>query len=389
MNVTLGPKFGEDRRVCILGIRSFPGGRGGIETFAEHLSLHLVEQGWSVSVYCRTVDAPAGEAIDEDIWRGVTRILVPVRRFGAAGAIEFALKCIRDVRHRRGTVLVLGYTAGIFTPLLRFSHDRVVITMDGLEWTRHTGSWPVRVWLWLNEWVAAWAGTRLVADNPEIARHLCTRTRRSKITMIPYGAPEILDSPVDPLAEFGVRPDGYFISIGRIVPENSILLLVRAFSRCRRGVDLVVLGRFDPQNAFHCAVIAAASDEVRFVGAIHDPAKLRCLRFHARAYCHGQTVGGTDPSLVEALGAGNATLAHDNRVNRWTAGDGQFYFRDEDSCSEMIAEITRNLPAVERARQASRQRFRKQFVLDSVHIAYERLLRSGGGRTRPKAFTPR
>ncbi|EPY01241.1 DUF1972 domain-containing protein [Magnetospirillum fulvum] len=391
MNISVVPQPDANRRLFILGIRGIPGGHGGFETFAEHLSLFLVGRGWAVSVYCQQDNAAPGAPIHEEEWCGVTRIVVPVVRAGSAGSIEFDWKCIRHVRHQRGTRLVLGYNTGCLIPLLRLGPDRIIVNMDGIEWKRAKWSRPVRAWFWLNEWIAAWAGTRLVADHPEIAGHLAHRVRRSKVSMIPYGAPEILDAPVEPLDGFGLHPDGYFISVCRIEPENSILTLVRAFSRRRRGVNLVIVGRFEADNSYHGAVMAAASAEVRFVGAIYDHEILNSLRFHARAYCHGHTVGGTNPSLVEALGAGNAVLAQDNRFNRWTADTGQFFFQDEESCAALIGEIIENDLAVLRARVAARHRFIEQFQLRSIHAAYERILRGtgNGGRRRslPTAFT--
>jgi len=390
MNIAAVPPPDANRRLFILGIRGVPGGHGGFETFAEHLALYLVGRGWAVSVYCQQDNSPPDALIHEEQWRGVTRIVVPVHRAGSSGSVEFDWKCVRHVRRHRGTRLVLGYNTGCLIPLLRFGPDRVVVNMDGIEWKRAKWSLPVRAWFWVNEWIAAWAGTRLVADHPEIARHLAHRARRNKVSMIPYGAPEIFEAPTEPLAQFGLRPDGYFISVCRIEPENSILMLVRAFSRCHRGVDLVVLGRFEADNPYHGAVMAAASDEVHFIGAIYDRDILSSLRFHARAYCHGHTVGGTNPSLVEALGAGNAILAQDNRFNRWTAGKGQFYFQDEEVCSALIAELADDDMVVMRARIAARHRFNEQFQLRSINAAYERILRgsgSGGSRSLPKAIT--
>ena len=98
-------------------------------------------------------------------------------------------------------------------------------------------------------------------------------------------------------------------------PANSILEIVTAFSRKPRGMKLVVLGRYDPEMSYHKQVMDAASDEVMFPGAIYDKATVSALRFHSALYAHGHQVGGTNPSLVEAMGAGSAVLAHGNHFN--------------------------------------------------------------------------
>jgi hypothetical protein len=97
---------------------------------------------------------------------------------------------------------------------------------------------------------------------------------------------------------------------------DSILEIVAAFSRKPRGMKLVVLGRYDPEVPYHKQVMDAASDEVMFPGAIYDKAAVSALRFYSSLYVHGHQVGGTNPSLVEAMGAGSAVLTHGNHFNR-------------------------------------------------------------------------
>jgi len=362
------------KTVYILGIRGIPGRHGGFETFAEHFALYMIDRGWKVFVYCQEDNVKTGMLIREEEWRGVTKIVVPINRSGSFGSVEFDWRCSVDVKKRLGVVLILGYNTGIFAPLIRISHRRFAINMDGIEWMRGKWSLPIRAWFWVNEKIAAWAGTTLIADHPEIANHLARRAERSKIVTIPYGALSICDAVVEPLNEFGVIPDKYLISICRIEPENLVLELVRAFSFKSRGYNFVVVGPTDPANRYHRAVRAASSSEVLFVGAIYDRVALASLRWHARAYCHGHTVGGTNPSLVEALGAGNAILAHDNKFNRWTAGDQQFFFTDVASCGLRMDEISLNFGRVFQARRAARARFEEAFQLNKIHSAYEAIL---------------
>jgi hypothetical protein len=99
------------------------------------------------------------------------------------------------------------------------------------------------------------------------------------------------------------------------------------------------LGKHEAGHAYQRAVQAAASDEVIFPGAIYEKPVVQALRFHARFYVHGHQVGGTNPSLVESLGTGNAVLAHDNAYNRWVAGDAEVYFADEPGCAGAIERL--------------------------------------------------
>ena len=120
--------------------------------------------------------------------------------------------------------------------------------------------------------------------------------------------------------------------------------------------------------------IYAASDEIVFLGAIYNKEIVRALRFHARLYVHGHQVGGTNPSLVESLGAGNAVLAHDNPYNRWVAGDGACYFKDDASCAVQLERILDDFVLLESMAVAGRIRHSQAFTWEQVLAEYEDLL---------------
>ena len=360
------------RSVVILGTRGIPAAHGGFETFAEHLSLFLVGQGWHVAVYCQHEVEVVGRHLWTELWRGIELIHVGVATQGPAASLDFDWRCTLDAARRDSLCLVLGYNSAIFLPYLRARGRTILTNMDGIEWRRPKWNRMVRGWFWLNEWIAAWTSHRLIADHPAIADHLATRRGREAIVTIPYGGVPVDAVGTAPLAGLDLTPDRFIVSIARIEPDNTILEIVQAFSRRPRDRTLVVLGKFDDLNPYHRAVRAAAGPEVLFPGAIYDSTIVQALRFHARAYVHGHVVGGTNPSLVEALWAGSAIIAHDNRFNRWTAGPDQFFFEDVDGCDRMIAAVLDDDEAVARARRASRERAAGTFTWESVLRAYER-----------------
>jgi glycosyltransferase involved in cell wall biosynthesis len=362
------------KQLLVLGTRGVPAAHGGFETFAEQLSLYLAGRGWEVSVYCQQDNASPGDVIHQENWHGVTRIVVPVRGEGSVGSILFDWASVRDARKRGGIPLVLGYNTGLFSPWLLLGKEKLFINMDGIEWRRPKWSLAIRIWFWINERIAMHSGHVLFADHPEIARHLAKSVRESKIVMIPYGGYLVDKAPVEPVHAMGLESNGYFLTVCRIEPENSILEIVRAFSCARRNRKLVMLGKFDPANAYHNAVRAAASDEVVFPGPIYDQDVLASLRSHVRLYCHGHTVGGTNPSLVEALGAGCPILAQNNRFNTWVAGPDQFYFDGEASCAKLFDSLADDDTAIERAREGARAQFQRNFQLASILSAYEKAL---------------
>lgn len=355
----------------ILGIRGVPAAHGGFETFAEYLSLYLVEKGWRVAVYCQEVE---GTEIWHDEWRGVERIHIPVHRSGPLGTIIFDWKATRDAAKYKDICLTLGYNTAIFTSLLRLRGIPNLINMDGIEWSRAKWGPVAKLWFWLNERAGCWLGNHLVADHPEIKSHLCTRTRGSKITTIAYGAERVANVSSAPLARWELHTGKFLTLIARAEPENSILEVIQGFSQKQRGIKLVVLGNYDMSHAYQAKVLEAASEEVIFTGAIYDKPVVQALRFHSMAYVHGHRVGGTNPSLVEALGAGNAVIAHDNRFNRWVAGEAARYFSDADSFAAILEELVSNPSLIADMQSGGICQFEGNFTWGRILDQYESLL---------------
>jgi glycosyltransferase involved in cell wall biosynthesis len=361
-----------EKTLLILGTRGVPAQHGGFETFAERYALYLAERGWRVSVYCQEDVETVTEPVRTDVWRGITRIFIQTACKRGLGPLDFDWKCVRDALTRPGVCLVLGYNGAAFLPVLRLFGRKVFTNMDGIEWKRPKWPLPVRAWFYLNEWIAAWTSQRLVADHPAIADHLATRRPRAATVVIPYGGDPVVSAPAAPGEALGLTPGRYLISVARIERDNNIATIVRAFSKRPRGMKLVVLGKLATGNRYHDEVRGAAGDEVVFAGAIYDPEIVRALRFHARAYMHGHTVGGTNPSLVEALWAGNAVIAHDNVYNRWTAGEAAVFFDGAEACDAAIARIVSDDALTARLSAEARVRADEAFQWRDVLLAYER-----------------
>ena len=361
------------KKLSILGCRGIPGNHGGFETFAERLSRYLVRQGWDVTVYCEDYK---GKKISEEYWNGIRLVNIPVPSATASATILFDWKSTLHAAREGNLILTLGYNTAIFCSWYRLKGLTNVINMDGIEWRRQKWSAPEKAWLYLNERLGCLLGNHLVADHPEIADHLATRVSRDKITMIPYGAERVGTADVSLLSPYGLSPGSYSIVIARPEPENNILEIVSAFSSRKRNAKLVVLGNYYPEkNSYHRQVKEAASEEVVFPGGIYDADTVGALRYYATLYLHGHSVGGTNPSLVEAMGAGAAVLAHDNRFNRWVAGPGACYFQNEAECAREFDRLLDDAQVRHSMKLSSLQRFREGFSADVECQTYEALLK--------------
>ncbi|SET48420.1 Glycosyltransferase involved in cell wall bisynthesis [Nitrosomonas marina] len=360
------------KSIRILGTRGIPAQHGGFETFAEHLALYLTRKGWSVTVYCQE---KGDGAVYEDQWQDIKLVHFPINYKGAFGTISFDWKTTLHAARYQDGILTLGYNTAIFGLIYKILGLKNIINMDGLEWQRKKWSFPARLWLYLNERAGCWIGDHLIADHPEIQKHLATRVHSDKITMIPYGAPDVNSASQELLATLKLYPQQYAIVIARPEPENSILEIVTSFSKRSRGMKLIVLGNFNKANSkYRNKVFAAASSEVQFPGAIYDQQMVKALRFYAYLYIHGHQVGGTNPSLVEALGAGMPILAHDNRYNRWVAGEDNYYFSNTHECAQSLDFILENKELLQILRQKNRIRHQTCFTWESILARYEQLL---------------
>lgn len=363
-----------NRHLTILGIRGLPAQHGGFETFAEKLSLHLIKQGWSVTVYCQE---ESGGDIWESDWQGVHRIHIPVGSDGAKASVLFDLKAAIHAKRNDSLLLTLGYNTACFHLIQRWRGQTNVINMDGIEWKRQKWGAVAKIWFWLNERAGCYLGNHLIADHPDIKRHLATRVSEEKLTMIPYGGEEIKSANEENLVKYGLEPRKFSVVIARPEPENSILEIVKAFSNSKRNHKLVVLGSFKPDdNEYHREVLGAASEDVLFPGAIYDKDEIAALRLFSKFYIHGHQVGGTNPSLVEAMGAGSAVIAHDNKYNHWVAGSGAMYFKNTVDCLEIFDRVLEpNYPTESHSKQIN-QRFYERLTWQQILAEYETLLSS-------------
>jgi glycosyltransferase involved in cell wall biosynthesis len=360
------------KTVRILGTHGVPANYGGFETAAENVARFLVSRGWRVIVYCQ---AEGTGPISYDVWHGIERVTVPVNLHGWRGTSKFDWICIAHACQFRDICLTFGYNTGIYNFRQRLHGIPNIINMDGIEWSRARWGLMKQGILYVNERFAALFGNQLIADHPDIKTYLLTRAPERKITTITYGADPLPDAPKSYVEALNLDPGQYLTLIARLIPENSILELVQAYSARRRDHKLVILGKFEPEvDDYHGRIKEIASDEVRFAGPIYDKETVQALRFYGKGYLHGHTVGGTNPSLIEAMAAGNPVIAHDNKYNQWVAGSGALYFDSVEAADRQISLLLSDEGLREKLRAAVLLRFNEEFTWERVAGQYEELL---------------
>lgn len=314
-------------KVAILGTRGIPARYGGFETFAEELGVGLVERGHEVTVYCES-----GESVSEE-YRGVKLRHVRAWHLGPLTTLVYDTTCLWKARSGFDVVYMLGYGASPLCWLPRLWGSQVWINMDGLEWAR--GKWG-RIARWyfrFAEAIAMRTPDRIIADSASIKSHLQSRYRKlPPCDVIPYGCEIVNGACAEELKGFGLTPDSYYLVVCRFEPENHIREIIEGFLRSKTKKRLVLVGNNGRTSPYVQSLDKYKNDDrLLFTGPVYDAPRIQALRYFCRAYVHGHSVGGTNPSLVEAMGCGNVVIAHDNAFNREVLRDsGLFFYKPKD-----------------------------------------------------------
>lgn len=320
-------------KIAILGTRGIPNNYGGFEQFAEYLSKGLVEMGHEVWVY-----SGDDHVYKEKTWEGVNIIHKknPEAKVGTAGQFIYDFFCILDSRSRElDIILQLGYTSSSIWGRLLPSKPIIITNMDGLEWKRSKFSPKVRRFLKYAEKLAVKTSDYLIADSKGIQTYL-QATYNQPAEYIPYGTNVDLNPTSSVLEAYAVQPNGYNMLIARMEPENNIETILNGVVGSNDTAPMLVIGNVS--NAFGKYLVAKfdGDSRIKFLGPNYDIQALNSLRYFSKLYFHGHSVGGTNPSLLEAMGSGALICAHQNEFNSAILGTDAFYFTDASSISQLL-----------------------------------------------------
>lgn len=324
-------------KIALIGTDGIPARYGGFETFVEQVAPQLVTLGHQVMV----VGSSIGRSGLPPVVPGVRVVNLPLRANGASSVL-YDLVSFFCVVWWADAVVLLGVSAGLFTPLFCFlaRGSRLVINVDGLESRRQKWAGLKGKFLALSEKLAVRFATRVVSDNKAIADLLAQRYGRES-SVIAYGGDHVLKLPLDEAAArlfcaFGLLPGSYAFTVARIEPENNIGLMIEGFLASRQPLYVIVGNFKQTEYGRGLQQRYAGETRVRLVDSNYDPALLASLRGLCAVYLHGHSVGGTNPSLVEMLPYGCPILAWDCSFNRHTLQGSGWYFGSASSLSEML-----------------------------------------------------
>lgn len=321
-------------KIAIIGTRGIPNNYGGFEQFAQYLSLGLVEKGNIVTVYNSNT-----HHWQKNEWNGVQIVHCndPEKKMGSIGQFIYDLNCIKDARKRNfDIILQLGYTSSsIWGWLLPRKKTVITTNMDGLEWQRTKYSKRVQNFLKYAEKLGVKYSDHLISDSIVIQKYLLEKYNRNSV-FIPYGA-DLFKSPnKECLAKYNLNVHGYNLLVARLEPENNIETILSGITKSKLKQPFLVIGNHETKYGKYLKEKFADQYNIRFVGGIYDINTLNNLRHFSNLYFHGHTVGGTNPSLLEAMASQCLICAHDNIFNKAVLGNDGFYFKDEDEVADLL-----------------------------------------------------
>lgn len=356
-------------KIAILGTRGIPNNHGGFEQFAEYLSEFLVDKGHDVSVY-----SSHSHPYQQKQWKGVHVIhqYDPEEVLGAVGQFVYDFNCILNIRKSKfDIVLQLGYTSSSIWGKLLPKKSIIITNMDGLEWKRSKYSKPVQAFLKYAEILAINTSDFLVADSIGIQDYLKKKYDKTS-KYIAYGA-TVFSNPKESILErYNVSINKYNLLIARLEPENNIETILDGVELNKNEIPFLVIGKNNTKYGQYLTNKFKSNNKIIFLGAIYNQNHLNNLRYYSNLYFHGHSVGGTNPSLLEAMASNALVVANENIFNKSILDDDAFYFTNSIEVSEHLNKnkenhlgfVTKNISKIN-----------SQYTLNVINGQYENYLK--------------
>lgn len=325
-------------KIGILGTRGIPNRYGGFEQLAEYLSAGLAEKGHQVTVYCSHKHPYL-----QSEWNKVRLVHCndPEYKIGTAGQFIYDLNCIKHAGKEKFDVLLfLGYTSSSVWGWFYPKSVTIISNMDGLEWKRSKYSSLVQSFLRYAEKLAIKYSDYFIADSLAIQSYLENKYR-IKSQYIAYGAEVFNNENPDLLSDYGLLKWQYYMIMARMEPENNIETILNGFNKSRTDKKIIVVGNIQNKFGQHLVQKFSSNKSVIFLGPVYDANVVHTLKVYSYIYFHGHSVGGTNPSLLEAMASRTFIAAHNNEFNKAILKDDASFFSDSDEVKVIIENTER------------------------------------------------
>ncbi|KGH71530.1 glycosyl transferase [Oenococcus oeni] len=386
------------QHVYIVGSKGIPANYGGFETFVEKLTAGQKNKQIKYHVASRSDNSEEAAKQRRFEHNGADVFSIDVPNIGSAQAIAYDYKALKKAieiskqnqdRHPIFYVLAnrIGPFASHFAKKIHALGGDFYLNPDGHEWARAKWPKPVRKYWKYSEKKMVVAADLIIADNPEIEKYINKEYAvfHPNTTYIAYGTDlqksklTIKDKKVrDWFTQKKIIENNYFLVVGRFVPENNYETMIREFMASRTKKNFVLVTNVEKNKFYEQLKQRTHFDRdprVKFVGTVYDQELLKYIRENAFAYFHGHEVGGTNPSLLEALSMTRLNMLIDVPFNRAVAKEGAMYWNK--SLGNLADQINQTETYDEKRiadyTKMARQRVTDEFTWESIIAKYEEL----------------
>lgn len=387
------------KSVYVIGSKGIPANYGGFETFVEKLTENQKDKNIKYYVACMRENS-AKSNITDDIFEhnGATCFNIDVPNIGPARAIAYDIAALNrsiEIAKENSDVNPIFYVLACrigpfinhFKKQIHALGGQLFVNPDGHEWMRQKWSAPVRHYWKVSESLMVKHADLLVCDSKNIEKYIQDDYKKysPNTTYIAYGT-ELEKSSLSSkdrvvrewFSEKGVSENNYYLVVGRFVPENNYEAMLREFMKSNTKKDFVLVTNVEENKFYDKLRQETGFDKdprVKFVGTVYDQELLKYIRENAFAYFHGHEVGGTNPSLLEALESTKINLLLDVGFNREVGEDGALYWKKEQLASVINQAEQLDEQAIEDLNQKSSKRIEEAFTWGKIVTDYEKVFK--------------
>lgn len=355
------------QKLAIIGTNGLPGRYGGWDQLLNHLTLMLSDK-YEIVVYTSSYNAVKG--LKE--YNGAKIKIIPLKANGIQSVLYDGVSLF-DAGLKYDILLVLGTSGCIFLPFIKLFNKKIILNPDGAEWKRGKWNKYIKSFLKLSERFGVNFSTIIVSDNIVIKNYLKEEYNKDSV-LIEYGGDHVKKIALqsETKIKYDIQNKSYAFKVCRIEPENNIDLILQAFENSK--LKLILIGNWnfsnygkDLRNKY------SSCKNLLLLDPIYDQSTLDELRSNCGIYVHGHSVGGTNPSLVEAMNLGLCCAVFGVDYNIETTENLAIYFNDEDDLKNIINSFIDNIIDAEKVGNDLKSLALKRYTWDTIIGKYEKL----------------
>jgi len=358
----------QKKTVGIIGTNGLPGRYGGWDQLVNHLTIKLRNQ-FNFLVYTSKYNAEPGLTT----YNGAKLKIINLKANGVQ-SVFYDMISLFHACFACDVLFICGTSGCVFLPFIKLFKKKVILNPDGLEWKRKKWSKPVKWFLKISESIGIKYSDIVVSDNQKILEYILNEYNKTS-QLIEYGGDHVIKDIKlsDKTSDFyKINSKGYAFKVCRIEPENNIHIILEAFKNNK--IPLIIVGNWSySKYGENLRIKYALYSNIQMLDAIYDQVVLDELRNNCLIYIHGHSVGGTNPSLVEAMNLGLAVVAYNVPFNVVTTEDNALFFSNSKELELHLNNIHENKIDLELIRNKMREIANRRYVWDIVTEKYANL----------------